>query len=98
MDPCIRKRRDFRVSVGVEVYLWMRVLKESSREDGRGKRVPVSRSHRHKRIGECVYSVRIQFNREEVLDVENEELTNLLLSSYEPQIRTILISQLFWMI
>ena len=32
-------------------------------EDGRGKRVPVSRSHRNKRIGECVRSMGIQFKR-----------------------------------
>ena len=31
-------------------------------EDGRRKRVPVSRCHRNKRIGECVRSIGIQFN------------------------------------
>ena len=30
-------------------------------EVGRSKRVPISRSHRDKRIGECVCSVSIQF-------------------------------------
>ena len=29
-------------------------------EDGRRKRVPVSRSHRNKRIGECVRSIGIK--------------------------------------
>ena len=32
-------------------------------EDGRRKRVPVSRCHRDKRIGECVRSIGIQFQR-----------------------------------
>ena len=36
-------------------------------EDGRRKRVPVSRGHRNKRIGECVRSIGIQFKRVGVL-------------------------------
>ena len=38
-------------------------------EDGRRKRVPVSRCHRNKRIGECVRSIGIQFKRVEVLNL-----------------------------
>ena len=37
-------------------------------EDGRRKRVPVSRCHRDKRIGECVRSIGIQFKRVGVLN------------------------------
>ena len=32
-------------------------------EDGRRKRVPVSRCHRNRQIGECVLSIGIQFKR-----------------------------------
>ena len=32
-------------------------------EDGRRKRVPVSRCHGGKRMGECVWSIGIQFKR-----------------------------------
>ena len=39
------------------------------REDGRGKKVPVSRSHRNKPIDEFVCSVSIQFKLVEVLDL-----------------------------
>ena len=45
-----------------------------SREDGQGKRVPVSRSHKDKRIGECVCSFSI-FNREELLNVRKSCIT-----------------------
>ena len=34
-------------------------------EDGRRKRVPVSRCHKNKRIDECVRSIGIQFKRVE---------------------------------
>ena len=40
-----------------------------SREDGRTKRVSVSRSHWEKRIGECICSVSIQFKRIRVLNL-----------------------------
>ena len=36
-------------------------------EDGKRKRVPVSRCHRNKGIGECVRSIGIQFKRVGVL-------------------------------
>ena len=38
-------------------------------EDGRRKRVLVSRCHRNKRIGECVSSIGIQFKRVGVLNL-----------------------------
>ena len=41
----------------------------SSWEDGRRKRVPVSRCHRDKRIGECVCSISIHFKRVGVLNL-----------------------------
>ena len=41
------------------------------RQDGRRKRVPVSRFHRNIRIGECVRSIGIQFKREGCLVLEN---------------------------
>ena len=40
-------------------------------ENGRRKRVPVSRCYRNKRIGECVRSIGIQFKRVGVLILEN---------------------------
>ena len=40
-------------------------------EDGRRKRVPISRCHRDKRVGECVCSVSIQFKRVGVLGFNN---------------------------
>ena len=40
-------------------------------EDGRRKRVPVSRCHRSKRIGKCVRSIGIQFKRVGVLNSKN---------------------------
>ena len=44
-------------------------------EDGRRKRVPVSRCHRNKRIGECVRSIGIQFKREGVLNLRNQRIS-----------------------
>ena len=38
-------------------------------EDGRRKRVPVSRYHRNRRIGECVRSIGIQFKRVRLLNL-----------------------------
>ena len=74
MDRSIVKiRRDFRdwVRVKVTVDAGLERLKViiCSWEDGQGKRVPVSRSHRDKRIGECVCSVSIQFKRIGVLNL-----------------------------
>ena len=41
----------------------------SNWEDGSRKRVPDSRCHRNKRIGDCVRSIGIQFKRVEVLSL-----------------------------
>ena len=48
-------------------------------EDGRRKRVPASRchSHRDKRIGECVFSVSIQFKRVGVLNLRKSRISRL---------------------
>ena len=40
-----------------------------SQEDGREKRISVSKSHRNKRIGKCICSVSMQFNRKVMLNV-----------------------------
>ena len=44
-------------------------------EDGRRKRVPVSRYHRNKRISECVRSIGIQFKRVEVLSLRKSRIS-----------------------
>ena len=44
-------------------------------EDGRRKRVPVSRCHRNKRIGECVRSIGIHFKRVEVLNLRKSRIS-----------------------
>ena len=44
-------------------------------EDGRRKRVPVSRCHRDKRIGECVRSIGIQFKRVGVLNFRKSRIS-----------------------
>ena len=44
-------------------------------EDGRRKRVPVSRCHRNKRIGECVGSIGIQFKRVGVLNLRKSSIS-----------------------
>ena len=44
-------------------------------EDGRRKRVPVSRCHRNKRIGECVRSIGIQFKRVGVLNLRKSRIS-----------------------
>ena len=44
-------------------------------EDGRRKRVPVSRCHRNKRIGECVRSIGIQFKRVGVLGLRKSRIS-----------------------
>ena len=59
-------RRDLRIGkeskVSVDAGL-QRLKIISCWEGGRRKRVPVSRCHRDKRIGECVRSISIQFKR-----------------------------------
>ena len=50
--------RSLSVDVGLE-----RLKVICSLEDGHGKRCPVSRSHRDKRISKCVCQVSIQFKR-----------------------------------
>ena len=44
-------------------------------EDGRRKRVLVSRCHRNKRIGECVRSIGIQFKRVGVLGLRKSHIS-----------------------
>ena len=44
-------------------------------EDGRRKRVPVSRCHRNKRIGECVRSISIQFKPVGVLGLRKSRIS-----------------------
>ena len=41
-------------------------------EDGRRKRVPVSRCHRNKRIGECIRLIGVQFKRVGVLGLRKK--------------------------
>ena len=45
---------ELKSSVGLEI---LKVI--CSSKDGRGKKVPVSRNHRDKQIGECVCSVSV---------------------------------------
>ena len=49
-------------------------------EDGNRKRVPVSRCHRDKRVGECICSVSTQFKRVGVLNLRkaNEVLGGII--------------------
>ena len=47
----------------------------NSWEDGRRKRVPVSRCNRNKRIGECVRSIGIQFKRVGVLGLRKSRIS-----------------------
>ena len=66
MDPCIVKIKiDLRIGseskVSVDAGL-ERLKVMCSWDDGQRERVPVSKSHRDKRIGKCVSSVSIQFN------------------------------------
>ena len=44
-------------------------------EDDRRKRVPVSRCHRNKRIGECVRSIGNQFKRVGVLGLKKSPIS-----------------------
>ena len=44
-------------------------------EDDRRKRVPVSRRHRNKRIGECESSIGIQFKRVWVLGLRKSRIS-----------------------
>ena len=44
-------------------------------EDGRRKRVPVSRCHRNKRIGECVRSIGIKFKGVGVLNLRKSRIS-----------------------
>ena len=70
-------RRDLRIgweskvsaNVGLE---GLKVI--SCWEDGRRKRVPVSRCHTNKRIGECVRSIGIQFKRVGVLGLRKSRI------------------------
>ena len=67
MDPCILEiRRD--LGNGSELKVFVDACLERLKdiccwEDGWRKRIPVSRCHRDKRIGECVCWIRIQFKR-----------------------------------
>ena len=73
MDPCLYRenKKRFKDSVGIEgifVGAGLEGLKAiSCLEVDRRKRVPVSRCHRNKRIGEGVRSTGIQFERVGVL-------------------------------
>ena len=71
-------RRDLRIGqkskVSVDAGLeGLKVI--SCWEDGRRKRVPVSRCHRNKRIGECVRSIGIQFKRVGVLGLRKSRIS-----------------------
>ena len=44
-------------------------------EDGRRKRVSVSRGHRDKRIGECVRSIGIEFKRVGLLNLRKSRIS-----------------------
>ena len=60
-------------------YLWMRVLKDwRLYVAGKTVRVPVSRCHRNKRIGECVCSISIQFKRLWVLNFRKSRISRKL--------------------
>ena len=56
----IRDFRELKVSVNARLE---RLKVICSQENGQEKRVAVSRSHRDKRVGECVCRVSMQFNR-----------------------------------
>ena len=67
MDPCILEiRRDLRIGSELKLFVGGRLERLKviicCWEDGQRKRVPVSRFHINKRIGECVRSIGIQFN------------------------------------
>ena len=61
VDSCIVKiRRDLGIGSGPKVFVdagFKRLKVICCWEDGQGKRVPVSRSHGDKRVGECLCSV-----------------------------------------
>ena len=66
-------RRD--LSIGLESKVSVDTCLEGSKviscwENGRTKRVPVSRCHRNKRIGECVRSIGIQVKRVGALNLK----------------------------
>ena len=73
MGPCILElRRDLEIGSGLKVFVDVcleRLKVICCWEDGRRKRVSISRCHRDKRVGKCVCSVSIQFNRVGVLSV-----------------------------
>ena len=79
MDLCIVKiRSDLRIGQEskVSVDVGLEGLKGiSCCEDGRRKRVPVSRCHRNKRIGECIRSIGIQFKRVGVLGLRKSRIS-----------------------
>ena len=69
-------RRDLRGESKVCVDASLEGLKViSCWEDGRRKRVPVSRCHRNKRIGEGVRLIGIQFKRVGVLNLRKSRIS-----------------------
>ena len=60
------------VDVGLE-----RLKVISCWEDGRRKRIPVSRCHRDKRIGQCVCSIGIQFKRVGGLNLRKSRISRI---------------------
>ena len=60
----------------MSVNAGLKQLKVISRgEDGGSEYVPVSRCHRNNRIGECVSSIGIQFNRVRVLNLRKSRIS-----------------------
>ena len=71
-------RRDLRIGWESKVYVdadleGLKVI--SCWEGGRRKRVPVSRCHRNKRIGECVRSIGNQFKRVRMLNLRKSRIS-----------------------